>query len=124
MAEDAVCKFNSLRAIGQILCSNQSWRQAYSSKPQDERIERSQLKLADLEKQERSKLEGQQHLVEGTAFFRDLAKEYLERLDGMPNLKPRTKEYYKERLAAMQKSWAELNDTDVRRLSEGVWTSA
>ena len=78
----------------------------------------AKLKLADLEKQERSKLEGQQRLVEGTAFFRDLAKEYLERLDGMPNLKPRTKDYYKERLAAMQKSWTELNDTDVRRLSE------
>ena len=78
----------------------------------------AKLKLADLEKQERSKLEGQQSLVEGTAFFRDVAKEYVERLDGMPNLKPRTKAYYKERLTAMQKSWPELNATDVRKLSE------
>lgn len=66
----------------------------------------AKLKLADLEKQERARLEGQQRLVEGAAFFRDLAKEYVERLDGMPNLKPRTKEYYKERLAAMRKNWS------------------
>jgi integrase len=78
----------------------------------------AKLKLADLEKQERAKLEGQKRLTEGTAFFRDVVKEYLERLDGMPNLKPRTKEYYKERLAAMQKSWPGLDDMDVRKLSE------
>jgi len=78
----------------------------------------AKLKLGDLEKQERAKLEGQKRLSEGTAFFRNVVKEYLERLDGMPNLKPRTKEYYKERLAAMQKSWPGLDDTDVRKLSE------
>ena len=78
----------------------------------------AKLKLADLEKQERAKLEGRQHLTEGKAAFRDLAKEYLERLDGSPNLKPRTKEYYRERLAAMLKSWPDLNDTDVRKLTE------
>ena len=78
----------------------------------------AKLKLADLEKQERAKLEGRQRLTEGKAFFRDLVKEYLERLDGNPNLKPRTKEYYKERLAAMLKSWPGLNDMDVRKLTE------
>jgi integrase len=78
----------------------------------------AKLKLADLEKQERARLEGQQRLVEGAAFFRDVAKEYLERLDGMPNLKPRTKEYYKERLAAMRKNWSGLDDRDVRKLTE------
>jgi integrase len=78
----------------------------------------AKLKLADLEKQERAKLEGQKRLTEGVAFFRDLAKEYLERLDGMPNLKPRTKEYYKERLAAMRKNWSGLDDMDARKLTE------
>lgn len=78
----------------------------------------AKLKLADLEKQERAKLEGQTRLTEGVAFFRDLAKEYLERLDGMPNLKPRTKEYYKERLAAMRKNWSGLDDMDARKLTE------
>jgi integrase len=78
----------------------------------------AKLKLADLEKQERAKLEGQKRLTEGVASFRDLAKEYLERLDGMPNLKPRTKEYYKERLAAMRKNWSGLDDIDVRKLAE------
>jgi Phage integrase, N-terminal SAM-like domain len=78
----------------------------------------AKLKLADLEKQERANLEGRQRLTEGKASFRDLAKEYLERLDGSPNLKPRTKEYYKERLAVMLKSGSGLNNMDVRKLTE------
>ena len=77
----------------------------------------AKLKLADLEKKERAKLEGGQRLIEGTAVFRDLANEYQERLDGTPNLKPRTKEYYKERLEAMLKSWPSLGGTDVRKLT-------
>ena len=78
----------------------------------------AKLKLADLEKKERARLEGTQRLTEGTAMFRDLAKEYQERLDGRPNLKPRTREYYKERLDAMLNNWPSLNDTDVRKLTE------
>src|SRR5439155_13290021 len=38
--------------------------------------------------------------------------------DGTPNLKTRTREYYKERLDAMQKSWPSLKETDVRKLTE------
>ena len=56
--------------------------------------------------------------MEGKALFRYLAKQYQERLDGMPNLKPRTKQYYNERLEAMLKSWPGLNAADVRKLTE------
>ncbi len=78
----------------------------------------AKLKLADLEKQERTRLEGQQRLTGGAAAFGDIAREYLERIDGAPNLKPRTKEYYRERLEAISKSWPGLNSLDVRKLSE------
>ena len=78
----------------------------------------AKLKLSDLEKRERGHREGRQRVMEGKALFRDWAKEYQERLDGMPNLKPRTKQYYNERLEAMLKSWPGLNAADVRKLTE------
>jgi hypothetical protein len=74
--------------------------------------------LSDLEKREREHREGRQRVMEGKGVFRDLAKEYQERLDGMPNLKPRTRQYYNERLEAMLKSWPGLNAVDVRKLTE------
>ncbi len=78
----------------------------------------AKLKLSDLEKEERSRLETRQRMVDGKVMFRDLAHEYCGRLDAAPNLKPRTKEYYRERLAAMVKSWSGLDATDVRKLTD------
>ena len=57
-------------------------------------------------------------MTEVKAVFRDLGKEYQERLDGMRNLKPRTQQYYNERLEAMLKSWPSLNAADVRKPTE------
>ena len=78
----------------------------------------AKLKLSDLEKQERAKLEGRERLRDGKAAFADLVKEYRERLDASPTLKPRTKEYYRERLDALLKSWPALERADVRKLGD------
>jgi integrase len=43
---------------------------------------------------------------------------YEERLDANAHIKPRSKDYYKEALAALLKSWPELRDADVKRISE------
>lgn len=43
---------------------------------------------------------------------------YRERLHVTTHLKPRTKDYYKEALAALLRSWPELVETDVKRISE------
>lgn len=77
----------------------------------------AKLKLADFEKEERAWLETQGRLEDGRAAFSDLLTEYLQRLDANHTVKPRTREYRKERIRAMLKSWPGLFETDVRRLS-------
>jgi integrase len=51
--------------------------------------------------------------------FREAAALHLRNLDGNPRLKPRTREYYRERLRALEKSWPLLNGTEVRRITLG-----
>jgi integrase len=76
----------------------------------------AKLKLADLEKEERSKLENIERIDEGTAIFKDLATEYRARLEANHSIKPRTRAYYVERLDAMLKSWPELREFEVRKM--------
>lgn len=77
----------------------------------------AKLRLGDLEKQERSSLEAQAKLEEGDATVRDLVKQWRERMDADHSVKPRTKTYYEERLAALLKSWPSLSGSDVRKVS-------
>ena len=43
---------------------------------------------------------------------------YLERLDGDASLKPRTREYRRERIVALLKSWSNLERMDVRKITK------
>ena len=65
----------------------------------------AKLRLGDLEKQERSGLEAQAKLGEGNAAVRELVNLWRERMESDHSVKPRTKIYYEERLAALLKSW-------------------
>ncbi len=76
----------------------------------------AKLKLADFEKGERAKAEANGRVVDGKATVADLIAEYKTRLEGNYSIKPRTREYYLERLAALLKSWPELEKLDVRRV--------
>jgi len=76
----------------------------------------AKLKLADLDKEERAKQENRERFVAGKATFNDLVKDYQTRLEANHRIKPRTREYYNERLDAMLKSWPDLGDFDVRKL--------
>src|SRR5438552_12333352 len=64
----------------------------------------AKLKLADLDKEERAKLENRERFVAGKVTFNDLLTDYRTRLDANHSIKPRTREYYAERIAAMLKS--------------------
>ncbi len=77
----------------------------------------AKLRLADVEKRERSNLEAQASLVEGDATVRDLVKLWRKRMEADHSVKPRTKTYYEERLAALLKSWPGLSAMDVRKVS-------
>lgn len=70
-----------------------------------------------MEKQERSNLEAQAKLGDGDATMRDLVKQWRERMGSDHSVKPRTKTYYEERLAALLKSWPGLPGLDVRKVS-------
>jgi len=76
----------------------------------------AKLKLADVEKEERSRLENHQQFESGKATFSDLLTEYRTRLEANHSIKPRTRTYYNERIEAMLKNWPELGESDVRRL--------
>lgn len=82
------------------------------------------LRLADLEKEERQRAEGTNGVQSGKMSFGDALVAYLRRLQGDASLKPRTKQYRKERIAAILKSWPALETLDVRKITKAeclVW---
>jgi integrase len=66
---------------------------------------------------------------EGSAkmIFGEAAAIHLRNLDDNPGIKPTTRKYWRECLAALQKSWAGLNETEVRKITQAdckKWASA
>jgi integrase len=78
----------------------------------------AELRLGDLMKQERAKAEGLKAEALGKMKFRDALQIFLNRLDDNYTVKPRTKDYYKERVNALVKSWPGLKDLDVAKISK------
>jgi len=87
-------------------------------RPKTERVTVAGLRLGDFMKTERAKAEGVKAEARGKMRFRDALQIYENRLDNDYTLKPRTKDYYKERVAALLKSWPELNDSDVAKITK------
>jgi integrase len=50
--------------------------------------------------------------------FDQAAKIHLQNLDDNPRLKPRTRDYWRQRLVALAKSWEGLNETEVRKITQ------
>ena len=78
----------------------------------------AKLRLGDLEKEERQRAEGQTAVANGTMTFGDALSIYTQRLQGNLALKPRSKTYRAERVAALLKSWPSLEKTDVAHISK------
>jgi integrase len=78
----------------------------------------AKLRLADLEKIERQRVETQGAILNGTMTFGDALTIFQQRLTGDGSLKPRSKEYRGERIAALLKSWPDLDKTDVRKITK------
>jgi len=83
-----------------------------------DRITVAQLRLGDFLKQERRRAEAAESGGRGKITFEQALKTYEQRLDGDVSLKPRSKEYRRERIKALLKSWPELKSTDVRHISK------
>ena len=69
----------------------------------------AKLKLADLEKEERSKLENVERIDSGTAIFSDLVSEYRTRLEANHSIKSRTRESISNVLRVFGETYLDLD---------------
>ncbi len=83
-----------------------------------DRISVAKLRLADLEKVERQRMEVQGAIANGNMTFGDALAVFHNRLTNDHSLKPRSKTYREERIAALLKSWPGLGQTEVRKISK------
>ena len=78
----------------------------------------AEARLAEFVKDHRKRLgNGGENSAKMT--FDQAAKMHLQNLDDNPRLKPRTRDYWRERLVALTKSWEGLNVTEVRKITQG-----
>ena len=87
----------------------------------------AKLRLADIEKSERQKVQSATAVIEGRMTFGDALSVFKQRLKDNPALKPRTKEYYEFRTNALLKAWPGLAERDVSKISSAEclnWSAA
>jgi integrase len=78
----------------------------------------AKLRLGDLEKAERQAVENKQSLASGKMTFGQAKEIFAQRIQGDASLKPRTKYYYEERIAALLKSWPGILALELRRVTK------
>ena len=78
----------------------------------------AKLRLGDFHKKERQRAEAQAAVSRGKMTFADALQTYRERLTGDHSLKQRSKNYREERITALIKSWPELKQIDVSKISK------
>ena len=91
------------------------------------KISVAKLRLSDLEKIERQRVETQGAISNDVMTFGDVLVIFKQRLDGDGSLKPRSKAYRQERISALLKSWPGLAETDVRKITKNdclSWASS
>jgi hypothetical protein len=81
-------------------------------------ISLAKFRLADLEKDERQAVESRDVGKDGKITFSEALEIFKNRIQGDVSLKLRTKEYYDQRIAALVKSWPELNAMDIRKITK------
>lgn len=74
----------------------------------------AKLRLGDFEKQERQRAESADSVARGKMTFADAITTYRQRVAGDNSLKPRTKDYHEQRIAALLRSWPGLEKKEVR----------
>jgi len=78
----------------------------------------AQAKLAEFLKEHRERVSNGNGEVSAKMTFGDAAAIHLRNLDDNLSIKPRTRDYWRECLAALQKSWPGLNETEVRKITQ------
>jgi integrase len=78
----------------------------------------AQLRLADLTKEQRQLAETQASAARGKMNFGDALTIYKQRLQDAQHLKPNAKRYRENTIVALLKSWTNLENLDIRKISE------
>ncbi|MCW5557811.1 MAG: site-specific integrase [Verrucomicrobiae bacterium] len=78
----------------------------------------AKLKLADLEREERTRQEAVSRLDDAATSFQTLLNGFLGELDQNPRIKPRTRQYWRERASALLASWPTLAESEARKITE------
>jgi integrase len=76
------------------------------------------LRLSDLEREERQRAESGDSIGRGKMTVVDAMKIHQQRVDGDASLKPRTKEYHEQRMAALKKSWPGIDKKEIRSINK------
>ncbi len=83
----------------------------------------AKLRLADFEKVERQGAESHTNVSRGKLTFGEALDLYRQRINGAVTLKPRSKDYYAERITALRNSWPDLVKTDIRKITKSDCTN-
>ena len=78
----------------------------------------AQAKLAEFLKEHRERVSNNNGEVSAKMTFGEAATIHLHNLDDNLSMKPRTRDYWRECLVALQKSWPGLNETEVRKTTQ------
>jgi integrase len=78
----------------------------------------AQAKLAEFLKEHRERVSNGNGEVSAKMTFGEAAAIHLRNLDDNLKIKPRTRDYWRECLTALQKSWPGLNETEVRKITQ------
>ena len=77
----------------------------------------AQARLVEFLKEHRQRVSHANGEVSAKMTFSEAATIHLRNLDENPRIKPRTRHYWRQRLAALVKSWPALNETEIRRIT-------
>ena len=87
----------------------------------------AQAKLAEFLREHRARVGKGNGEVSAKMTFGEAAAIHLQNLDDSVSIKPRTRVYWREVLAALLKSWPTLNETEVRKITQAdckKWAAA
>jgi integrase len=87
----------------------------------------AEAKLAEFLKEHRERRSNGNSEVSAKMTFGEAAAIHLRNLDDNLSIKPRTRDYWREVLAALLKTWPGLNETEIRKITQAdckKWASA
>ena len=79
----------------------------------------AEARLAEFLKEHRERVSNGNGEGSAKMIFDEAATIHLRNLDGNPRIKSSTRKYWRECLTALQKSWPGLNETEIRKITQG-----